>query len=284
MRPPSDLIEIFQPEQRSTMATRVFHLLVLLLAAAFAAAATAQTRDFLLGPGDLISIKVFQNPDLSGEVRISETGTIAFPLVGDLKVSGLTTNDVGALISKRLQDGNFVKQPSVTVGIAQFRSLQVSVLGQVTRPGKYPLEQSLNRVSEIVALAGGVTAAGADTLWLIRQDGGKERKIEIDLPGLMQAGDPSKDIAVKNGDTVFVPRAPVFYIYGEAQRTGQYRIERGMNVTQALAVGGGPTTRGTDKGVRLSRRDANGNLATREANPNEPILPDDILQVRERLF
>jgi len=266
------------------MATRVFHLLVLLLAAAFAAAATAQTRDFLLGPGDLISIKVFQNPDLSGEVRISETGTIAFPLVGDLKVSGLTTNDVGALISKRLQDGNFVKQPSVTVGIAQFRSLQVSVLGQVTRPGKYPLEQSLNRVSEIVALAGGVTAAGADTLWLIRQDGGKERKIEIDLPGLMQAGDPSKDIAVKNGDTVFVPRAPVFYIYGEAQRTGQYRIERGMNVTQALAVGGGPTTRGTDKGVRLSRRDANGNLATREANPNEPILPDDILQVRERLF
>jgi polysaccharide biosynthesis/export protein len=284
MRPLNGLIERIQPEQRSTMATRVFHLLVLLIAAAFAASATAQTRDFSLGPGDLISIKVFQNPDLSGEVRISETGTIAVPLVGDLKVSGLTTTDVGALISKRLQDGNFVKQPSVSVGIAQFRSLQVSILGHVTRPGKYPLEQSLNRVSEVVALAGGVTPAGADTIWVIRQEGGKERKIEIDLPGLMQAGDPSKDIPVKNGDTVFVPRAPVFYIYGEAQRTGQYRIERGMNVTQALAVGGGPTTRGTDKGVRISRRDATGNLITREANPNEPILPDDILQVRERLF
>jgi polysaccharide biosynthesis/export protein len=266
------------------MATRVLHILLLVLGAAFAAAATGQTRDFQLGPGDLINIKVFQNPDLSGDVRISETGTIAFPLVGELKVTGLTTGDVGALISKRLQDGNFVKQPAVTVGIAQFRSLQVSILGHVTRPGKYPLEQSLNRVSEVVALAGGVTPAGADTIWVIRQEGGKESKIEVDLPGLMQAGDAAKDISIKNGDTVFVPRAPVFYIYGEAQRTGQYRIERGMNVTQALAVGGGPTTRGTDKGVRVSRRDASGNLVTREANPNEPILPDDILQVRERLF
>jgi polysaccharide export outer membrane protein len=266
------------------MTTRVSRLLLLVLGAVFAAAAGAQTRDFPLGPGDLINVKVFQNADLSGDVRISEVGTINFPLVGELKVNGLTADDVGTLISKRLQDGNFVKQPSVTVGITQFRSLQVSVLGNVARPGKYPLEKSANRVSEVVALAGGVVPVGADVIWVIRQDGGKEQKVEVDLPGILQSGDLSKDIAVKNGDTVFVPRAPVFYIYGEAQRTGQYRIERGMNVTQALAVGGGPTTRGTDKGVRLSRRDASGNLVTREANPNEPILPDDILQVRERLF
>jgi polysaccharide export outer membrane protein len=266
------------------MTTRVFQLLLLVLGAVFAAAVGAQSRDFALGPGDLINVKVFQNPDLSGDLRISETGTINFPLVGELKVSGLTVDDVGSMISKRLQDGNYVKQPSVTVGIAQFRSLQVSVLGNVARPGKYPLEKSANRISEVVALAGGVTPVGADTVWVIRQEGGKEQKLEIDLPGILQSGDLSKDINVKNGDTVFVPRAPVFYIYGEAQRTGQYRIERGMNVTQALAVGGGPTTRGTDKGVRLSRRDANGNLVTREANPSEPILPDDILQVRELLF
>ena len=266
------------------MRTRVFHQFLLLLGAVLASAVMAQTRDFPLGPGDVISVKVFQNPDLSGEARVSETGTITFPLVGELKVSGLTTSDVGALIAKRLQDGNFVRQPSVTVGVAQFRSLQVSVLGHVMRPGKYPLEQSSNRLSEVVALAGGVTAAGADTIWLIRQEGGKEQKFEIDLPGMLQAGDFAKDLTVKNGDTVFVPRAPVFYIYGEAQRTGQYRVERGMNVTQALAVGGGPTPRGTDKGIRLSRRDASGNLVTREANPNEPVLPDDILQVRERLF
>lgn len=266
------------------MSNRVSCVFPLLLALVFAATAAAQTRDFLLGPGDLISIKVFQNPDLSVEARVSEAGTLSYPLVGELKVSGLTTSDVGALIAKRLQDGNFVKRPSVTVGIAQFRSLQVSVLGQVARPGKYPLEQSVNRVSEVLAVAGGVTPVGADTLWLIRQEGGTEQKIEIDLPAMMRAGDVSKDVVVKNGDTVFVPRAPVFYIYGEAQRPGQYRIERDMNVTQALAVGGGPTTRGTDRGVRLSRRDAKGELVTREANPNEPIMPDDILQVRERLF
>jgi polysaccharide export outer membrane protein len=77
------------------MATRVLHILLLVLGAAFAAAATGQTRDFQLGPGDLINVKVFQNPDLSGDVRISETGTIAF-LVGEPKVTGPTTGDVGA--------------------------------------------------------------------------------------------------------------------------------------------------------------------------------------------
>jgi len=158
------------------------------------------------------------------------------------------------------------------------------VLGQVARPGKYPLEQSVNRVSEVLAIAGGVIPAGADTVWLIRQEGGTDQKIEIDLPAIMRTGDLSKDVIVKNGDTVFAPRAPVFYIYGEAQRSGQYRIDRGMNVTQALAVGGGPTTRGTARGVQLSRRNEKGELVTREADPNEPIMPDDILQVRERLF
>jgi polysaccharide biosynthesis/export protein len=259
-------------------------LLTLLLGVLLAGAAFAQARDFALGPGDVIVVKVFQNPDLSGESRISETGTITFPLIGEFKVGGLTTSEVGALIAKRLQEGNFVKQPAVTVGIAQFRSVQVSVLGHVTRPGKYPLDQSASRVSEVVALAGGVTASGADIIWLIRSEGGKEKRIEVDLPAVLQNADAAGDIRVKNGDTVFVPRAPVFYIYGAAQRTGQYRVERGMNVMQALAVGGGPTPRGTEKGVRLSRRDASGNLVTREASPNEPVLPDDILQVPERLF
>lgn len=263
---------------------QIRQLVTFVLGVLLAAAAFAQARDFALGPADTIVVKVFQNPDLSGESRISETGTITLPLIGELKVAGLTTNEIGTLIARRLQEGNFVKQPAVTVGIAQYRSVQVSVLGHVTRPGKYPLDQSAGRVSEVIALAGGVTTTGADVIWLIRQEGGRERRIEIDLPAILQNADVAGDLSVKNGDTVFVPRAPVFYIYGAAQRTGQYRIERGMNVVQALAVGGGPTLRGTEKGVRLSRRDASGNLVTREANPNEPVLPDDILQVPERLF
>lgn len=260
-------------------------LLCLIWLVGYVGMASAQVRDYALGSGDIISIRVFQSPDLSLESRVSEGGTINYPLIGELNVSGLTSASVGALIAKRLRDGNFLKQPYVTVGIVQFRSLQVSVLGQVAKPGKYPMEQSGSRVTEVLAIAGGAMPTAADVVSLITRDAaGKERKIEVDIPALMQSGDASKDVLVKNGDIVYVPRAPVFYIYGEAQRPGQYRVERNMNVMQALAVGGGPTARGTDRGLRITRRDDKGTLTTREANPNEAIYPDDILQVRERLF
>ena len=268
------------------MRNRILNVFVLLLwALGCAGIASAQVRDYALGPGDIISVRVFQSPDLSLESRVSEGGTINYPLVGEMNVSGLTTSSVGALIAKRLRDGNFLKQPYVTVGIVQFRSLQVSVLGQVAKPGKYPMEQSGSRVTEVLAIAGGPMPTAADVVSLItRDDAGREKKIDVDIPALMLSGDGSKDVLVKNGDIVYVPRAPVFYIYGEAQRPGQYRVERTMNVMQALAVGGGPTPRGTDRGLRITRRDPSGTLVTRDANPNEAIFPDDILQVRERLF
>lgn len=262
------------------------HVLFLFLAflASFAGAQQQPPRDYPIGAGDLLNVRVFQNADLSGEFRVSETGTLVLPLIGELKVAGMTTTDVGNLVTRRLREGDLIKQPSVTVGVAQYRSIQVSVLGNVTRPGKYPLEQSVNRITEVIALAGGVTPAGGEIVWLIRQDGGKQTRIEIDVPTMLTGADQKADLLVRNGDTLFVPRAPVFYIYGAAQRTGQYRVERGMNVMQALAMGGGPTARGTDRGIRLSRRDADGKLTTRDANPNEQVLPDDVFIVPERLF
>ena len=266
------------------MPIRVFKQYLLLCALAFAGSASAQVRDYLLGPGDIVSIKVFESPELSVDARVSDTGRISYPLIGDLPVAGLTASATGSLIAKRLMEGGFVRQPFVNVGIAQYRSVQVSVLGQVARPGRYPMEQSASNVTDVLAMAGGALPAGADVVWLVTHEGGKTRKLEIDVSEVMRTGDMSTNQPIKNGDTIFVPRAPNFYIYGEVQRAGQYRVERGMNATQALAVGGGPSTRGTDRGMRLSRRDAAGNLVTREVDSNEPILPDDILYVRERLF
>jgi len=262
----------------------LMRLVLLVFAFALAGSALAQSNDYVLGPGDVIAIKVFQNVDLSVESRVSESGLISYPLIGDVKVAGLSASDAGALITRQLMDGKFVAHPYVTVAVVQYRSIQVSVLGQVLRPGKYPLEQSVNRVTDVLALAGGVTPVGADTVWVITHQNGAERKLDVDVPAMMASGDTAKNVVVRNGDTVFVPRAPVFYIYGEAQHPGQYRIERDMSVMQALAVGGGPTTRGTDRGLRISRRDAGGQLVTREANPNEPVQSDDVLYVRERLF
>jgi len=260
-------------------------LLALLTVHALAATALgADGGDYALGPGDVVKITVFQNPDLTTETRVAEAGTVTFPLVGQVQAAGQSTAQLERAIAQKLRDGGFVNRPQVNVVVLQFRALQVSVLGQVNKPGRYPLEQSKNRLSEVVALAGGVTPLGADVVTLVTTDNGKEKKISVDLPELIRSGDLSRDAVIRNGDIIFVDRYPVFYIYGEVQRPGQYRLERGMTVMQALAVGGGLTLRGTERGLRISRRDPSGAVTSQDAKPDEAVLPDDVVFVRESMF
>lgn len=249
-----------------------------------AAVAVAQAPDYTLGPGDVVKITVFQNPDLTTETRVSEAGTLTFPLIGTVGAGGNSPNQVEREIAQKLRDGGFVNRPQVNVVVLQFKGQQVSVLGQVNKPGRYPLEQSKNRLTEVVALAGGVTPLAADVVTVVTTENGKEKKISVDLPELLRAGDLSRDAIIKNGDVVFIDRYPVFYIYGEVQRPGQYRLERGMTIMQALAVGGGLTLRGTERGLRISRRDGKGAVASQDAKADEPVLADDVIFVRESMF
>jgi len=136
----------------------------------------------------------------------------------------------------------------------------------------------------VLALAGGITTLGADTVTLITREGGKEVKLDVDLPELIRSADKNKDMMLRNGDVIYVPRYPVFYIHGEVQRPGQYRLERDMTVMQALAVGGGLTLRGTQRGMQISRRDAGGKLVTHDADPLEAVQADDVVFLKESLF
>lgn len=265
-------------------ASYMLRLFALLLGLAGGAVFAQAPSDYPLGPGDVVKITVFQNPDLTTETRVSESGAITFPLLGTVAVGGQPASQVESEIARKLREGGFVNRPQVNVVVLQFKSMQVSVLGQVNRPGKYPLEQSQNRLTEVLAVAGGVTNLGADVITLITRENGKEQRIEIDLPALLQSGDKTKDLVLKNGDVIFVPRYPVFYIHGEVQRPGQYRLERDMTVQQALAVGGGLTIRGTQRGLQISRRDGDGKPVTREAQLAEEVKADDVIFVKESLF
>jgi len=211
-------------------------LIVALLAVAAAAGAPAQNGDYVIGPGDVVRITVFQNPDLTTETRVSESGTITFPLIGAVPAAGQSASAVEQAVVEKLRDGGFVKRPQVNVNVLQYKSIQVSVLGQVNRPGRFPLDQAQNRLSEVLALAGGILPTGADIVTLVTRENGKEKKVVIDVPGMLQGGDLTKDIPLQNGDVIYVPRAPLFYIHGEVQKPGQYRIERDMTVIQALAT------------------------------------------------
>lgn len=240
--------------------------------------------DYQLGAGDTIRIQVFQNPDLTLETRVSESGTVSYPLIGMVRIGGLSLDAAERQIARQLKDGGFVQQPQVTIVLLQNRANQVSVLGQINRPGRYPLESTAMRLTEMIATAGGIATSGDDRVIVTGSRGGKYFSREIDLPSLFLNQNSADDIILQGGDAIYVHRAPVFYIYGEAQRPGAYRIERGMTIRQAIAQGGGPTPRGTEKDPRVERRKTDGSIETITPALGDPVRPDDVIRIRESLF
>ena len=247
------------------------------------AAAFGQSRE-TLGEGDSIRITVFQNPDLTTETRISERGTITFPLIGEVALGGLSPAGAEARIARQLIEGKFVLKPQVSLNVVRVRSRQVSVLGQVARPGRYPLDDTSSNLADLLALAGGISPTGDDNVTVMVTRNGKTAKLDINVPTMYRTGDLSRNIQLQSGDTIFVQRAPIFYIYGEVQRSGAYRLEPDMTVMQALSVGGGVTPRGTDRGLKIRRKAGNGNFQTIDARLTDPLEPNDVIYVRESLF
>lgn len=248
------------------------------------AAATAAPNEYRLAAGDVVRISVYQNPDLTLETRVGEAGVVSFPLLGSVRLGGMTVTQAEKLVADGLRSGNFVKQPQVSIQVVQVRGNQVSVLGQVNRPGRYPIEVANMRLSDLLALAGGIGSSGADTLTLVGTRDGKPIRKAIDIPGLFRSDSGQEDVFVQNGDVIFVERAPMVYIYGEVQRPGALRLERDMSVMQALAAGGGLNLRGTEKGLRVHRRDAEGKLQVIQPKMDDLLREGDVVYVRESLF
>jgi polysaccharide export outer membrane protein len=243
----------------------------------------AQSRE-ALGGGDTIRVTVFQNPDLTTEARISEGGAILFPLIGKVVLGGQTPQDAAHRIATHLKQGGFMKNPQVSVNVIQVRSHQVSVLGLVGKPGKYALEDAKVKLTDVLALAGGIIPGGDDTVTIVSSRGGKVIKTEVDVPAIYRSGSASVNPDIQSGDTVFVPRAPTFYIYGEVQRPGNYRLEPNVTVMHALSLGGGLTLRGTERGLKISRRMSDGTLKKIDVQTGDPVQPDDVIYVRESWF
>jgi len=274
--------------------TKLFLRSILLLCALVAgvssvAPVSAQTsaatpNEYRLGPGDVVRVTVYQNPDLTLEARIGEGGVVSYPLLGSVRLGGTTVSQAEKLIADGLRGGNFVKQPQVSILVVQVRGNQASVLGQVNRPGRYPIEVADMRLSDILAVAGGINGSGADTLTLVGTRDGKPMRKVIDLPGIFRSDSRDNDVIVRNGDVIYVERAPVVYIYGGVQRPGALRLERDMTVMQALATGGGLNLRGTEKGLRVHRRAPDGSLQVVTPKMDDLLREGDVVYVRESLF
>ncbi len=241
--------------------------------------------NYVLGPGDLVRITVYNQPDLETEVRVSGDNTISFPLLGEIAVGGGTVRQAERVIATGLASGGFVSDPEVTMLVLEFDSQQVSVLGQVNNPGLFVLKRPTT-IIDMLAAASDVNPEGDDTAVFIEKgaSGQRDSRIVIDLKALFENGDLTQNRPVKDGDVIFVPKAPVFYIHGEVNRPGAYRLERDMTVMQAVSLGGGITRNGSESGLMIRRRTESGKTESFEVELTDPVRKDDVIYVEESLF
>lgn len=253
--------------------------LFVFIVAVFAAFAPSMAADsgYVLGANDTITVQVYGQPDAGvGPTRIKADGTIIMPLVGPVKAEGLTVIELAEAVTKKLVGGGFFKSPFVNVEVNNYLSKTVNVAGKVGTPGVYPLDKDY-RVLEMLLKSGWVREQGANYVYLRHASDGKEQRLETDL---LVRGAPEKDVRLQPGDTLFVPDADTFYIYGAIARPGTFPIIKDMTLRQALTIAGGVTASGSVNKVALIRA---GGKET-PAKIDQPVEKNDVYIVKERLF
>lgn len=240
---------------------------------------------YLLGAGDEVKLNVYGQPELTIEGQINNDGTLEIPLIGSTKIAGQSTGDAAKLIASRYQSGNYLKNAQVNLQVIQYRSQVVSVLGKVSRPGKLVLEGATS-LTEAIAWAGGIADSGSEHLILVRTaaNGHQERR-EYDLQKLLnREADHNSVVWLQDGDTIYVPVAGRFYVSGEVRLSGMYALDRPLNVMQAIGVGGGLTSRASEKSIKLFRKQADGSVKESRPKPEDAVQDGDVLVIQESLF
>jgi polysaccharide export outer membrane protein len=246
---------------------------------------------YAVGPNDTLAVKVFDEPALSGAFRVDADGSITYPLIGRVDVGGKTVREVEEHLTKLLGDG-FLRRPQVSVEIAEYRSRSIFVIGEVRSPGKYAIEGEVTLL-EVLANAGSVTpTAGNEVLVRRMTDGraganpalpqaeGSVEVLKVDLEDL-RTGRAGLSLLLQDGDTIIVQPAPRFYISGFVRNPGNYVLQPRMTVQQAIAVAGGLTERGSDRGIKIQRTE-NGKTVERDAQLTDFVQPDDTIRIRQR--
>lgn len=320
--------------------------------------------DYTLGAGDYVRVTVYGDNELMRETRVSEEGVLTMPLVGEVKVGGLTTIETEKRIAEQLKRGGFIANPQVSVLVIEFMSKSVSVLGgvlkpgrypitrptdvkdilaeaggltaeaseiitvvrgdkrsefdlnevierrnlneqdirlvggetiyisvrdvavtgQVLRPGKYGIQGGTRKISDFVALAGGSTEVAGETLFFTTQRSGSSVTQEVNIDELFRSPSSAANKELLPGDVIYVPKAPQVYVYGEVQRPGMYKVDKNMTVMQAIAKAGGLTLRGTQRSVKLHRKNADGAVVKQTPDLTSVLQDEDVLFIEESLL
>lgn len=242
-------------------------------------------EDYIVGVEDVLKITIYDHPELTTTERVSGEGKITLPLIGELKVAGLTTDQTAKKIVAGLSDGLIV-DPNVSVFVVEFRSKKTIIMGFVNRPGIYMLSGNTTLL-ELISLAGGLSKDAGDKATIKRNysgSAGGEGIITIDLKKLIEQGDTSLNIPLMDGDSVFIVKAGVFYITGEIRTPAAYKYEEGLTLIKAVTMAGGFTDKASSGRIRIIRKVDKKEKVIQKAEMDEPVFPDDIIIVPESFF
>jgi polysaccharide export outer membrane protein len=243
---------------------------------------SVQGDDYRTGPGDVLKIIVYDNDDLTAKVRISDAGTIVMPLLGRIDINKLTIDQITEKITRLLADGYLVN-PQVNVFVEEYRSKKVVVLGNVRRPGITELTGPITFL-ELVSRSGGLEKDAGDTATIQRKQDGGEKVIVIDLRALIERGDLSQNIMIRDGDTVFISKAGMCFITGEVNAPGTYPCGDKGTVLKLVALSGGFTGKASKSGINIVRIINNKKTVIEDVDLNTPLLDNDVVVVPESFF
>jgi len=268
---------------------------VLLIAIAIPVFGQSAPSSYIIGPPDVLQINVFDQPDLGGHFTVEADGTINFPLVGRIKAGGLNVRQFEDELKKRLADG-FLRNPQLTVGVEQFRSQRIFILGEVRSPGTYALTGQM-RFIEALARAGSALPSASGEALVVRAKSPQAVTGPI-LPGQdnaaaaevitvnlreVQTGALSQNIELHDGDTIFLPQAESIYVFGEVKNPGSYGIRPGTSILQALSLAGGTTQFAALNRIKIVRM-VGGKRKELKVGLADFVKPGDTIIVPQRFF
>jgi polysaccharide export outer membrane protein len=250
--------------------------------------------DYIVGSQDVLTITSYDQADLSGKFIVEADGTFAYPLIGRVKAGGMTLRQVETQLKKQLTDQGFFRNPQVTVAVEQYKSQKIFVVGEVRTPGTYPLSGDMNLV-EALARAGSTlpTASGEAVVVhpssknvrgpVLPNQENPDNIVRVNLREL-ENGIFSQNAALRDGDTIFVPRAESVYVFGQVKNPGAYALQqKNTSVLQALSLAGGVTDRGTTTRIKIIRI-VDGEERELKVKLTDVVQPGDTIVVSERFF
>jgi len=243
------------------------------------------SQEYIVGEGDILEIRVYDNKELDTTVRVGGDGIISMPLLGPIKVGGMAVSAISSYIESLLADG-YLLAPQVNVFVTEYRSKKVTILGQVNEPGLFELQGSITML-ELISRAGGLTEDAGGLITIKRKthiDEDQTKVITIEMEQLIERGEASLNIAIQDGDSIYVAKAGVFYVTGEVKKPGSYKHADNPTVLMAITLAGGLTDHGAAGRIGIIRKIDGKEVLLKNVTMEEPVLQDDVIVVPETYF